>query len=127
MLWVRGWWVPDWVNCSVLREGNPDAVITDWTFDAGGGNLLLSCTRRTQPPLFARASRSDDVEWGWTHHAMRSWGADPPSGFLFRWETDHYTGTRYRHVGFPLWFPLASFAVLPAARLLTRVRRHPPG
>ena len=62
----------------------------------------------------------------------RSWGGFGYESFVYEASdsegelTD--TGLRGFSVAFPLWFPAALFAVLPAARLYRRVRRkHPPG
>jgi hypothetical protein len=120
VLWVHAWWVPHFVNRSVLEEVGTEAIVTDWTFDARGGNLLLSWARESPRPVrFARDRRSGDVQWDWTHETQPAWPSPADhgaSGFIFRWGTYDIYGTLHRRVGFPLWFAAAAFAFLPAWR-----------
>ena len=138
-LWVRSHYVSDLLTYT--RTGDDGHVVwgAAWDVCAGEGNLVVGRVHS------ARIRPGYDIIGGALIYPQPGWDwdvtepIDPVQSFMdrasfsafgFGWEWEGATDTdgyRAGAVGVPLWFVAALCAILPAARLHRRARRHPPG
>ena len=132
-VWVRSYFIGDWVVHRHLSPLTDGVAATDWILWSGRGSAAFSVTR------FRWGAFSDwtpELRGGWTWR--RVWPPDDPTdtgpltsrwnriGFGARWEAAP-AGTYDRFVAVPMWLLFLFVAAAPCTRAYHMIRRHPPG
>jgi hypothetical protein len=134
-LWVRSYYVSDWVSRTLLFVVNgPNA--TEWSGFAANGHVRLSRKSYKWRGEVSPLLETNSHVWTWERHPPAPAGRFDSAfrtlmGFDFDWSTDYDSGLgftiSYSSVAFPLCLPAVLFALLPTVRLYRRIRRHPQG
>jgi hypothetical protein len=141
VLWVRSYFVADWITRTTVRPGGIRRDVTEWVSFSSEGLIQVSAGSfqwGNGPPPFA-GSTTPGVAWRWKRNATGDL-RETPSSPRKAWHRLGFGmngwGGRHEETGntcqghslmFPLWLPAAFFAVWPLARTYRHRRRHPSG
>jgi hypothetical protein len=130
VLWVRSYFVRDFVNYSRIKPYERDLRGPDLTAVTDAGLVELQLVQRH----FAAVDEGSAADvplpeqgWHWKTNAAERPFVRTVFGFGYESFWSHPDFTAF-NAAFPLWAPAALFAARPAIWLYRRVRRHPyPG
>jgi hypothetical protein len=131
VLWVRSYWVGDFVGHDRVAGGRPHAYRYSAGVSTGVGKVSVDT-------LWVNMARHNNIapysDWRWVPQrpasdpTVGSIGLPGPRKWLgFSYETSSGPMARARRVTFPLWAAAVLAAVFPTWRLSRSRRRYSPG